>query len=384
MTDHTETVRGKKIVFVFASLDLGGAERRGVMLADYLQKRLGAVVHIVGLSDKPGRLSLLCEQLGLKWSGVPFHWGARRRLPSLLRAVLAIRSAGPDIVLSYTRVPNLVCAWGWKGLGAKALVWNQADEGLLLNGALPYRIAAAVPTCFISNSTGGREFLLNTYGVPPAKVHLVRNGVALAAPCAGRDQWRKQWGADPGAIVVGMVANLSIYKDHETLLRAWREVVSEAWETAPLLVLAGRCDGTETKLTRLALDLGISDQVKILGPVDDVAGLLGAIDLFAYSSKSEGIPNGVLEAMAAGLPVVGTDIPGIREALGSQGEDYLSPVGDSTEMAKKIVILLQDQQLRKNLGLSLQMRIQKEFSLEKMCSRAAELISLSLKQARQS
>jgi len=383
VTDHTEALRGKKILFVFASLDLGGAERRGILLADYLQKRLGALVHIVGLSEKPGRLSQLCEQLGLKWSGVPFHWGARRRLPSLLRAVFAIRSAAPDIVLSYTRVPNLVCAWGWKWIGAKALVWNQADEGLLLTDALPYRIAAGVPTCFISNSTGGRKFLLDTYGVPPAKVHLVRNGVALAAPCADRGEWRKQWGVHPNALVAGMVANLSIYKDHETLLRAWSRVVSEYhWESEPLLVLAGRCDGVETRLTGLALELGIQNRVKILGPVDDVAGLLGAIDLFAYSSKSEGLPNGVLEAMAAGLPVVGTDIPGIREALGSQGEGYLSPVGDSTDLAKKIVMLLQDQQLRKTLGQSLQMRIEKEFSLGKMCSSTAELISLSLKQAR--
>lgn len=349
-----------------------------MLLADYLHKRLGASVEIVGLGSNRGRVCDVCDELGLRWSGMPFHWGLRRRLPSLLRAVRTLRKAAPEIILSYTRVPNLVCAWGSKWIGAKLLIWNQGDEGLLLNGTFLYRLATRVPHCFISNSTGGKEFLLKTYAIPPQDVHLVVNGIALQAPKAGREYWRRQWGAVPGTLVVGMVANLSIYKDHETLLRAWRRVIAKGWETKPLLVLAGRCDGTESGLTRLAQELDISEQVKFLGPIDDVAGMLGAIDLFAYSSKSEGVPNGVLEAMASGLAIVGTDIPGIREAVGPDGSRYLCAAGDSAGMAEQINELLRDATLRHEVGRALQQRIEREFTLETMCRKSAEIISKAL------
>jgi len=371
-------LKGRKVVIVFASLDLGGSERRGLLLADYLHRRLGASVQIMGLGNKRGRVCEVCEELGLPWSGMPFHWGLRRRLPSLLRAVRALREAGPEIILSYTRVPNLVCAWGSRWIGAKLLVWNQGDEGLLLDGSFPYRVAARVPHCFISNSTGGKEFLLKTYGIPPQDVHLVANGIALQAPKAGKEHWRRQWGAIPGTLVVGMVANLSIYKDHETLLRAWSRVITKEWQNPPLLVLAGRCDGTESGLTRLARELGIGEHVRFLGPIDDVAGMLGAIDLFAYSSKCEGVPNGVLEAMASGLAIVGTDIPGIREAVGPDDSRYLCAVGDSAGMAELINELLRDETLRYEVGRALQQRIEREFTLETMCRKSAEIISKAL------
>ncbi len=375
MVGSHELLRGKRVVFVFGSLDLGGAERRGLLLAEHLQKKVGADVRVVGLNDTPGRLSALCDQLGIPWSGVSFHWGLRRRVPSFLRALRAIRRTRPDVVLSYTRVPNLVCAWGKRWLGTKLLVWNQADEGLLLNGSAAFRLAAQAPDCFISNSKGGRAFLIETYGIPQEMVQVVPNGVAMSAPRIGRDAWRRQWGVSSQVPVVGMVANLSVYKDHDTLVRAWSRVVAAGWEHPPVLVLAGRCDGTEQGLKNLAGALGISDLVKIVGAVDDVPGLLQALDLFAYSSKSEGIPNGVLEAMASGLGVVGTDIPGIREAVGPEGEAYLTPVGDGDAMAERIVALLRDEPSRRRLGQALRERVEQNFSLDLMCRSSEEIIS---------
>lgn len=378
MTDAGAVLKGKRILFVFPGLDLGGSERRGLFLADFLHRRLGASVRVLGLGDKRGRVCELCDELGIAWRGVVFHWGVRRRLPSLLRAVAAIREERADIVLSYTRVPNLVCAWGRSRIGAALSVWNQGDEGLLLDGSLPYRLAVRAPDCFVSNSAAGRDFLLATYGLPQERVHLVPNGVALPAPGAGREKWRGSWDAAPGTLVVGMVANLSIYKDHETLIKAWSLILAGRWEKPPLLVLAGRGDGTEDGLRRLADELGIGGQVRFMGAVDDVAGMLGALDLFAYSSKSEGVPNGVLEAMASGLAVVGTDIPGIREAVGAAGFPYLCRVGDARAMADLLVKLLREESARQELGRAMKQRIEREFTLEAMCTTTAQILARGL------
>src|SRR2546426_8921983 len=86
----------------------------------------------------------------------------------------------------------------------------------------------------------------------------------------------------------------------------------------------------------LARELNLGRSVRFLGPVDDVPGLLSAVDLAVLSSTSEGCPNAVLECMASGLPVVATDIPGIRKAVGPSGYNYLAPPDDARSFAERI------------------------------------------------
>jgi glycosyltransferase involved in cell wall biosynthesis len=118
--------------------------------------------------------------------------------------------------------------------------------------------------------------------------------------------------------------------------------------------------------------------------VDDVAGLLGACDMGVLSSRSEGLPNALLESMAAGLPVVATDIAGVREALGidedredrdAPGEACLAPVGDSAAMAQRILALMRVPQQRAALGAANQRRIASHFAVDRMGSRVAMLIA---------
>lgn len=377
-----KTLQGRKLVFVFGNLELGGAERQGLLLADYLRKECGAQVHVVGLGSSPGRVSELCDELGITWSGVSFHWGLRRRLPSFFRAVRALRETRPDILISYTRVPNMVCALGWRRIGARLCIWNQADEGLLMNRMPHYRLAVAQPHCFISNSSGGKDFLVREYGKPPDQIHVIYNGIAAGAPGKDKAHWRDELQIPRETLAACMIANLSAYKDHGTLVRAWKEVLDRgSFTQPPVLVLGGRFDGEEKGLLRLARQLGIADFVRMPGKIADVPGLLGAVDLFAYSSRSEGVPNAVLEAMAAGLPVVGTDIPGIREAVGGDGSRFLAGAGDSSALAEKILALLQDRELRDGLGRSLKKRSEELFSLDTMCRKSAELICASLERA---
>lgn len=375
-------LRGLKFTFVFGNLELGGAERQGLHFAEYLQKECGAKVRVVGLGPAPGRLSELCDERGIPWSGVEFHWGLRRRIPSFFRALRLLAQEKPDVLVSYTRVPNLVCAFGWPRIGAKLCVWNQADEGLLMNRLPHYRFAVSRAHCFISNSTGGKDFLVRNYGLAPEDVHVIYNGISAGTPGLSREEWRAQLGATAESLVVTMIANLSPYKDHATLIRAWKEVVDRAeFATPPLLVLGGRFDGEEIGLAQLAESLGIADLVRLPGKIDDVPGLLAASDLFAYSSKSEGIPNAVLEAMAVGIAVAGTDIPGIREAVGPEGALYLARVGESEELAQKILALAGDRALRESLGRSLKARIEEKFTLESMCRESAQLICRHMEQS---
>jgi len=372
-------LQGLKILFLFGNLELGGAERQGLFLARYLKDECKADVHVWGLDRKPGRLSELCEEHGIPWRGIDFHWGLRKRWFRFVPCVRELKRQRPDILISYTCVPNLVAALGWKHAGAGLCVWNQADEGLLLNRGLLHRFAVKRPHCYISNSSGGRDFLVGTYGLQAEKIAVVRNGIPAPAPLQGRSAWRDRLGVGDDAFVACMVANISPYKDHATLVRAWGEVVERIGSgCSPLLLLAGRFDGREDALRGLAAELGVSDSIRFLGKVADVDGLLSATDLFVYSSLSEGIPNAVLEAMTAGLPVSATAIPGIREAVGPDGTDFLAPPGDPTALARSMLRFLRDADLRREIGARLRRRAETEFAVDRMCRESAAIMLKAL------
>ncbi len=153
-------------------------------------------------------------------------------------------------------------------------------------------------------------------------------------------------------IVGCMLGHLHAGKDHVTLLRAWRLVVDRlAPESRRLvLILAGRDAGGGDAVKALAFDLDLREHVVFVGEVDDVSGLLAAADLAVFSSRRECFPRGAIEPMSVGLAVAGTDVPGVREAVGEPGAPYLAPPGDAPALADAILRLAHDPDLRARLG----------------------------------
>ncbi len=359
------TLSGKRILFLFGSLDMGGAERQGLLLARHLKEYKGADVKVWGLGKKSGSVSCWCDACQIPWRALPLHWGLRRRLPHLLRFMFYLRREKPEILLSFTKVPNLASALFWKLCGVKLMVWNQADAGLLLEPVFFHRYAVNKVRHFIANSEGGQRFLIEKFGIEAGKVTLIRNGIAVEPPRADRAGWRRELKVDTAVLIVVMVANLSSYKDHATLLDSWKLLLQQWKGVPPVLVLAGRFDDRADALQKQVLKLGITENVRFLGVVDDISGLLSASDLCVYSSPSEGIPNAVVEAMASGLAITGTDIPGMREAVGDEGKVFLVPPADSSALAEIMIQLLSDTDSRLSMGRLMKARASELFSFER-------------------
>lgn len=374
-------LRGKKFVFVFGNLELGGAERQGLMLARYLKERHGADVRVLGLQENPGTLSRLCDQSGLPWRGVKLSWRWElRHLPAdlleLNRIAALVRREKPDVLLPYTFFPNVLCGLIWRFTGAALCIWNQRDEGFFLEPEFWRRLAARLTPYFIANSGEGRDALLRAFSIPAERIAVIRNGVMLEPPGSGRREWREKLSLSDGVPAACMVANLHGYKDHDTLLRAWADLppLLPSGTPAPVLLLAGRADQGEG-VRALAGTLGLGDCVRFLGEVRDVPGLLQAVDFCVHSSRSEGLCNAVLEAMAAGLPVAATDIPGIREAVGPDGMRFLAPVGDVKGLAGCMAELARDPALRAEVGERMRRRVREEFAAESCCRLAADFVA---------
>ncbi len=366
-----------KIIFLTISLNLGGSERRAITLAKYFKQK-GDQVELWGFNG-PGILSQICDEAHIPWRLVSFTWHQNpgKRLIDLFRIMTLLRKARPDILLPHTLVPNTVCGLLWRWSRAKKCIGYEGGYEFGLVDPGWEKIAAGQMTSMICNARHLAKALLDTYALDPKKVRIIANGVELPQPAQSRAEWRARLGVSQEAFLAIMVANLSEFKDHEILIRAWRLVINQqvmGGQNAKLL-LAGKNFGTEPRLKLLVSELNLVEDVLFLGQVEDVSGLLQSVDLGVYSSKSEGSPNGVLECMQAGLAIATTNFTGIKEVLGKDQIPWVSAQNDVEQFAQNILTLQQDIVLRERLGKYNQARIMQEYSLEQLCAMTETLIS---------
>jgi glycosyltransferase involved in cell wall biosynthesis len=193
--------------------------------------------------------------------------------------------------------------------------------------------------------------------VPMARVHVVPNGIALDA-YASRPPDR------PIRRIV-TVANLRPEKGHDTLIAAMPSVLRRRPELEFVFAGGGPC---RERLEGLARTTGVADRVRFVGHAEDVAGLLASSDLFVLPSRSEAFPNSVLEAMAAGLPVVATRVGGITELVEHQRTGVLVPPDDERALSFALLDLVQWPAHAARLGEAARSTVASRYSFDQMVS----------------
>lgn len=285
-----------------------------------------------------------------------------------------------DVLLPFTTFPNLLCGLAFRLSGARACVWNERVADPSLAATRSHRLAAALTSVFIANSRAGADCCVSLYGAPRERVHVVQNGLALSPALEGRETWRARLGVNDGAIVATMVANVHERKDHATVLRGWALATRDRRPGDSLLVCAGEAvEDAARRLRALAEELGITNRVRCPGRVSDVAGLLEATDIGVFASHAEGTPNGVLESMAKGLPVVASDLPGIRDALGDASARWLVPPRDAEGFGSRLRELMESPALRTSIGARNKAIVDEGFTTEQMGARTAAVIRGALR-----
>jgi glycosyltransferase involved in cell wall biosynthesis len=184
---------------------------------------------------------------------------------------------------------------------------------------------------------------------PP--VHVIHHGAELSdcSPSTpeSRARARITLGLPQDALVIGSVGNFTPKKDHKTLLEATAQVSRSRHDVHLALVGTGPLEHTLQDETR---SLGLGDRVVFAGSRKDVPELLPAFDVFALSSRIEGLPISLLEAMAIGLPSIATSVGGVPEVVTNGDEGLLVPAGDPSAFADALNSLLSDPQRRKAAG----------------------------------
>ncbi|MFO0762296.1 MAG: glycosyltransferase family 4 protein [Byssovorax sp.] len=375
-------LRGLRAAILLGTPDIGGAEKQALLLAQHLVREERMDVEVWTLLPGSGSLreplqkaALPSRELGLT---IPTAFPARVAMVAHLAALL--RRAQIDVLLPFTTFPNMMAGLAFRLSGARAAIWNErvADPTLAVTSSL--RLAAACCSAFIANSAAGAALCETLYGAPSTRVHIVHNGLALSPPVEDRASFRARLGVHDGSFVATMVANVHVRKDHPTVLRAFALATRDHRPGDSLLVCAGDAvEDARRALLALAAELGIADRVLFPGRVADVAGLLAASDACVFASHAEGTPNGVLESMAMGLPVVATDLPGIREALGDEAPASIVPPGDAEAFAARLGALIVDPALRASAGRRNKAIVEERYSTTQMGSRSAAVIREALR-----
>jgi glycosyltransferase involved in cell wall biosynthesis len=211
----------------------------------------------------------------------------------------------------------------------------------------------------------------------PEQYALVRSGIdvlAFAAPARARDAVRRELGAGDDTLLVGTLSCLKPQKAPEDFVRA--AVAAHALEPRSRFVLAG--DGPLRAETAARIDeLGASSFVRLLGWRRDVVDLLHAFDVFLLTSRFEGLPRAVLQAMAAGVPVVATAVDGTPEVVEHERTGLLVPAADPEAAAAAVVRLAREPGLARRCVENARSRLGREFDAREMV-RALDRLYLEL------
>lgn len=223
-------------------------------------------------------------------------------------------------------------------------------------------------TRIFANSQGVKRFVVEKEKAPPEKIDVIYQGVDMArySATAGDPSVAAALGIPDASPVVGIVANYRPVKDLPLFLRAAQLIVKSVPEAAFLLVGTGPMYG---ELARLAEELGISASVYFSNGRGAVPDYLRRMSIACLSSESEGFSNAILEYMAAGLPVVATDVGGNGEAILHQETGFLVRERTPEAFAAPIVHLLRNEGLRRSMGQHALERCRRLFSMDVFISR---------------
>ena len=352
---------GMRVALALNDSRMGGSERQALLLAGELKRR-GAHPMVWSLAgdgavlDKAREMGVEADSIALNYPLSPWHFPL-----NLARAWRFFRRCRADVVVGYTSVPNLYAGWAARWAGARGFAWSERNAGLDRPPAWMERRAMKGANAFIANSPAGLEFLGRAFPEGRERMVVIPNAVEIPARASDAS----------GRQVVCVAHGRGTKKDHETLLEAWR-IVRRSGASDARLVLAGyfeKGDAYADRIRALAAEAEIGGSVRFEGATDKVCELLGTAAVGTLSSRSEGMPNAVLEYMAAGLPVAATDLPGIRLALGEDAVRWLVPEGDAQALAVRLLELLADEELRRECGRRNRSRAEKEFSVEALADR---------------
>lgn len=355
--------RPPRVCYVLPSLAVGGTERQLVNLVEGIVRELEVTIVC---TQREGALAGDARRLGAYVRCLGCRGGWDPRIKSRLRGVF--RKHRPDVVHTFLSGFDYAANAAAADMGIPVIVSSRRELATWMKRRhiVMQRRANALVDCIIANSDAVREFAIELERGDPELYHVIYNGIRTEPFTAARDPSvvRERFGIPHGVPVVGMVANFAPVKDHELFFAMASEIVRVRPHVHFLLVGGGR-DGANDIRT-MAEARGWDHGISFVSGLAEVPDLFSIMDVHVLTSKVEGFPNAVLEAMAAAKPVVAGAVGGIGEAVEDGLTGILIRSRDPGGFAEAVLALLARPEMAQSMGLAGRARVEARFSCESM------------------
>lgn len=358
-----------RILHLITRLPVGGAEK---VLVDIVRRLDPAQYEsVVCCIQAKGDLAIEIEKSGVplyclhRMRSKRFDWSAVRGLMRLLREE---RIALVHSHLYHANLYGRIAAF-LAGVPAVAHVHNVYAQRKL-HRRLLNRLLSRASARVIAVSDEIREDLVTHDRIDPRKIAVIRNGIDARRVDTEltQAQARARLGVSQEHVLIGCVGRLEEQKGHRFLLEACAKLNRDPDLRHRLRVVIVGDGRLRADLERQASALGLASSVSFLGTRQDVPEILRALDLFVMPSLWEGLSIAMLEAMAAGVAVVISDVSGVSQALGNNEHGIRVAPGDAAALAQAIRSLAGAPARRRTLGMSARERVKVAFSIDAMMS----------------
>ena len=373
MTPRAHGAAGRaRVLQIVPDLRLGGAERVALDLALHLDRTRFDVSILTLYPAADSSFEHEARAAGVPLRHLAKQPGLDLRLQGAVRRVLA--ELRPDVAHTHNvLLHNLLPGYAATGVPVRVhTVQNVAEREIprVLRPvhAAAFRWGGVVP---VSVSERVHDSVARWYGAVSSPV--IENALdtaRFARPIESRERWRTANDVPTDAFVLVHVGRFMAQKNHALLLEAFRELTTHA--PRAVLMLAGVGELLEVTRARAAA-LGVGHAVRFLGARADVPDLLHAADAFVLSSDWEGLPVAVLEAMAAGLPVVATSVGGVPEVVEPGRTGWLVPPADAVALADAMAALVADPAAARAVGQRARTLVRERYDVVGMAGRYGEL-----------
>ena len=367
------------VVYLIGSLARAGAARHLLQLVRALD-RSRFEPRVVCLSE-PGELAgdFRAARVAVADLAVP---SIRHPLflPRLSRLLTALRRPRPEVLHTYLFPSNVFGALAGRAARVPVVITSRRSMSEIdtARQVLAYRLTNWAADRIVAVSEAAARSAARREGQPVGRYSVIENGIEIAPYMQGRDPGLKKrlFGLQDAEPLVGLVSNFRAVKGHEDFLEMAR-LLRESGSRARFLIVGdgpGRREAEERVAAR-----GLGEAFIFAGLREDIPDVLRCLDVFVYPSHSEGISNALMEAMAAGCPIVAARCEGNEILLGRSGR--LVPPGDPSTLARETARLLENRSEASELGDAAQQRARKEFTAERM-ARAFEGLYMDCLRAR--
>ena len=365
------------VAYVIPRMAIGGAQKHLLHVLERLDRRRFTPLLCCLATDRMDSVPLLDQVREL---GVPILDAQLRDVPNSLvrphsffqmaRIARELRGRRVRIVHSYLFHANWfgTLAARLAGIPVAIVSKRSIDVYARARDRWACRLADRLADCVTAVAEAVRDHVHAVDGCPLEKIVVIPNGIGAPAPSAADRS--EALHVDAADQVIGTISRLVWKRGHEELLEA-TAIVTQA-EPAAKLVVVG--DGPlRPALEARAQHLGLNGSVRFLGAVPQAARLLPHFDVFVLSSVWEGMSNSLLEAMAAGCPVVATRVGGNPEVVVEGETGLLVPPKNARALADAVLRLLRDRELARRFGEAGRRRVESQFTLEQMVHRLEDL-----------